>query len=146
MKTPPVDLLVWFAPRKDCRLQVVDRFISDPRARDCPTQLRYMWEGMTQIGQKLEFTQVYYPHPPYRPHASSNNPNPGLKPVYADDIQASAGAGAITVLQDDVEVGVLRFEFEPGQTEYVVFNPKRKRLNIDSIEIQQAYTYQKAER
>jgi hypothetical protein len=146
MKTPPVDLLVWFAPSKDCRLQVVDRFISDPRTRDCPTQIRYMWQGMTQIGQKLAFTQVYYPHLPYRPRASSNNPNPGLKAVYADGMQATAGAGAITILQDDVEVSVLQFEFEHGQTEYVVFNPKRKRLNIDSIEIQQAYTYQKAER
>ena len=34
MKTPPVDLLVWFSPREDCRLAVVDRFLADPRAID----------------------------------------------------------------------------------------------------------------
>ncbi|MHC4535544.1 MAG: hypothetical protein ACYS6K_16455 [Planctomycetota bacterium] len=145
MKTPPVDLLVWFAPRRDCRLQVVDRFISDPRSRDCPTQLRYAWEGTAEIGQQLNFTQVYYPHQPYRARASSNNPNPGLKAMYVNDIQATAGASAITVLRDDVDVSVLRLEFEPGQAEYVVFNPGRKLLKFNSIETQQEYVYIKSE-
>ncbi|MCP4613942.1 MAG: hypothetical protein GY845_35085 [Planctomycetes bacterium] len=145
MKTPPVDLLVWFAPRKDCRLQVVDRFISDPRTRDCPTQLRYKWEGLVEIGQRLHFTQVYYPHQPYRARASSNNPNPGLKATYINDIQGTAGASVITVLRDDVEASVLRFEFKPGQVEYVVFNPSRKLLKVDSIETQQEYVYIKSE-
>ena len=45
MKTPPVDLLVWFAPRPDRQLQVVDRMTFDLRTTDCPAQLRYAWEG-----------------------------------------------------------------------------------------------------
>lgn len=41
MKTPPADLLVWFAPHPDCRLQVLDRMETDPRAEACPNQVRY---------------------------------------------------------------------------------------------------------
>ena len=62
MKSPPVDLLVWFAPRKDCELKVIDRLIDDPGAEACPNQVRYQWEGTPAIGEKLVFTQVYYPH------------------------------------------------------------------------------------
>ncbi len=144
MKTPPVDLLVWFAPRKNCRLQVVDRFISNPRTCDCPAQLRYPWEGMVEIGQRFHFTQVYYPHQSYRTRASSKNSNPSLKAMYVNDIQATAGASAITVLRDDVEASVLCFKFEPGQIVYVVFNPSKKLLKVNSIETQQEYVYIKA--
>jgi hypothetical protein len=99
---------------------------------------------MVEIGQRLHFTQVYYPHQPYRARASSNNPNPGLKAMYVNDIQATAGASAITVLRDNVEASVLRFEFEPGQIEYVLFNPRKKLLKVNSIETQQEYVYIKA--
>ena len=37
-----------------------------------------------------------------------------------NDIQATAGASAITVLRDDVEATFLRYEFEPGQVEYCI--------------------------
>ena len=74
LKTPPADLLVWFAPRADCRLQIVDRLESDPRTESCPNQVRYLWEGTPAVGEKLVFTQVYYPHPPYRSRTVSNNP------------------------------------------------------------------------
>ena len=134
-----------FRPVEVDRLQVVDRFISDPRSRDCPTQLRYTWEGLAESGQQLHFTQVYYPHQPYRTRASSNNPNPGLKAIYFNDIQATAGASAINVLRDDVEATVLCFEFEPDQVEYIVFNPSKKLLKAGSIETQQEYAYIKAE-
>ena len=52
MPTPPADLLVWFAPKDDCRLQSVDRVAEDPRAVACPNQLRYVWEGEAKAGQK----------------------------------------------------------------------------------------------
>jgi hypothetical protein len=65
--------------------------------------------------------------------------------MYINDIQATAGASAITVLRDDVEASVLCFEFEPDQIEYVVFNPGRKLLKAGSIETQQEYAYIKPE-
>jgi len=52
---------------------------------------------------------------------------------------------AINVLCDDVDASILRFEFESGQVEYVVFNPSRKLLKAGSIETQQEYAYIKAE-
>ncbi len=139
MKTPPVDLLVWFAPQKDCRLQVVDRFALDPRAADCPAQVRYAWEGTPDVGQQLVFTQVYYPHAPYRARASTNNP--GAVPVYEDQLQATAGAAGITALRDDVDVSVLRLEFEKGRVEHVVFNPGKRPIALDSVNTKKAYSY-----
>jgi hypothetical protein len=139
MKSPPVDLLVWFAPQKDCRLQVVDRFMLDPRAADCPAQLRYTWEGTPERGQQLVFTQVYYPHAPYRARASTNNP--GAVPVYGDQLQATAGAAGITVLRDDKDLSVLRLEFDKGRVEYVVFNPDQQSVKLDSATTEKAYAY-----
>jgi hypothetical protein len=139
MKKPPVDLLVWFAPQEDCRLQVVDRFVQDPRTADCPAQVRYMWEGTPDVGQQLVFTQVYYPHAPYRARASTNNP--GAVPVYGDTLKATAGAAGITVLRDDPDVSVLRLELEKGRVEHVVFNPGKKPIKLDSVITQRAYAY-----
>jgi hypothetical protein len=132
LKTPPADLLVWFAPRADCRLQIVDRLESDPRTESCPNQVRYLWEGTPAVGQQLAFTQVYYPHPPYRSHTSSNNP--GSKGAYANELQATAHASGIKVVRDDTEASILRLELETGHVEWVVFNPQSKSLKMDSIE------------
>ncbi len=126
MKSPPVDLLVWFAPRKDCELQVVDRLVEDPRAEACPNQVRYQWEGTPEAGQREVFTQVYYPHAPYRSRATSNNPNPNAKAAYANELQATAHASGIQVFSDTPEATLLRLELSPGQVEWVVFNTKQK--------------------
>jgi len=128
LKTPPADLLVWFAPRADCRLQVVDRMESDPRTDWCPNQVRYNWEGTPAVGEKLVFTQVYYPHPPYRARTMSNNP--GSKGDYANDLQATAHASGIKVIRDDAEASILRLELEAGRVEWVVFNPQGKPLTV----------------
>jgi hypothetical protein len=130
MKCPPVDLLVWFAPRTDCRLQIVDRLVDDPRAEACPNQVRYVWEGTPAVGETLVFTQLYYPHPPYRSRATSNNPNPGAKAAYADELQATAHASGITVIRDDPETSILRVELESGHVEWVVFNLDAKPVKV----------------
>jgi len=129
-KTPPVDLLVWFAPRADCQLQVVDRLQDDPRAVACPNQVRYVWEGEPAVGEKLVFTQVYYPHAPYKPRPTSNNPNPGVKSAYASELEATAHASGIQVIRDDAEASILRLELEAGHVEWVVFNPQSARLKL----------------
>ena len=139
MKTPPADLLVWFAPRKDCRLQVVDRFGQDPRTESCPAQVRYMWEGVPKGGDKVVFTQVYYPHPPYRARTNTNNPIANLKAVYADDLQATACASGIHVSRDDSKATVLRLETEPGRVEWVVFNPNKAMISVGSLETNKPY-------
>ena len=55
-------------------------------------QVRYLWEGTPKAGDKLVFTQVYYPHVPYRASVTSNLP--GAKATYADALQATAGTPA----------------------------------------------------
>ncbi|MCA9217045.1 MAG: hypothetical protein KDB27_28445 [Planctomycetales bacterium] len=130
MKTPPVDLLVWFAPRPDCTLQIVDRLVDDPRAIACPNQLRYVWQGTPTAGQQLVFTQVYYPHAPYRSLPTSNNPNPGSKAAYANQLEATAHASGISILRDDLTATVLRLELESGNVEWVAFNPSGETLKV----------------
>jgi len=121
MHAPPADLLVWFAPRDDCRLQVVDRLSEDARTLACPAQVRYLWEGTPEVGDSLVFTQVYWPHAPYRPTISSNHA--GARAVYADELRQTAGASGISAVRDDPRASVLRIETDPGTVEWVVFNP-----------------------
>jgi hypothetical protein len=143
MKSPPVDLLVWFAPREDCQLQVVDRLIEDPRAEACPNQVRYVWEGTPAAGEKLVFTQIYYPHAPYRSRATSNNPNPNAKAAYANELEATAHASGIRVLRDDAEASILRLELQPGEIEWIVFNPSGTTLQVDQMTTKRPYHYQR---
>ena len=144
MKSPPVDLLVWFAPRENCNLQVIDRLIDDPRAEACPNQVRYVWEGAPTVGEKLVFTQVYYPHPPYRSRATSNNPNPNAKAAYANELQATAHASGIRVLRDDPEATVLRLEMQSGEVEWVVFNPTEAALQVNQKTTKKRFRYQRS--
>jgi hypothetical protein len=139
LKTPPADLLVWFAPRGDCRLHIVDRLESDPRTDTCPNQVRYVWEGTPTVGQQLVFTQVYYPHPPYRSRTMSNNP--GSQGGYDNELQASAHASGIEVVRDDVEASILRLEMDKGRVEWVVFNPRGTPLKTDSFETDEPFAY-----
>ena len=146
MKSPPLDLLVWFAPRKDCELKVIDRLIDDPRAEACPNQVRYQWEGTPAIGEQLVFTQVYFPHSPYRARATSNNPNPNARAAYANELQATAHASGIQILKDSPEVSVLRLELAPGQVEWVVFNPEMKPLQIENLQSVSPFLYRSTPR
>ena len=85
------------------------------------------------------FTQVYYPHRPYR--ARANTVDPGAVASYGDRLQATAGAVGITVLRDDKDVSVLRLEFDKERVEHVVFNPGKQDIDLDSIKTDRAYAY-----
>lgn len=141
MDAPPVDLLVWFAPRPDCRLQVVDRLAEDARAAACGAQLRYLWEGTPAAGQKLVFTQFYCPHPPYRPVLRTNAA--GAKASYADELQATAHAAGVRAVRDDPEASVLRIELSPGQVEWVVFNPGGLEVEVGGQRTRKTYDYRR---
>lgn len=137
LHTPPQDLLVYFTPQPGCRLQVVDRTARDPRAGEVPAQLRYVWRGATQPGQKLLFTQVYYPHAPSMKRAISNAPG-GARPA---DLLGSAGADGIQVLLDTVETTVLRFTLDPDRVEWVVSNPGGKTVSAGGLSTDARYLY-----
>ena len=139
MKSPAVDLLVWFSPRLDCQLQVVDRLTIDPRTSDCPAQLRYMWQGNARAGQQIVFTQLYYPHLPYRFRTSNNNPGTQVETKY--DLKSTVGASGISVLRDDIETTILRVELVEGEVEWIVFNPLRQLIKADDFETTRPYAY-----
>ena len=137
LHTPPQDLLVYFTPRPGCRLQVVDRTAVDPRAGDVPAQLRYVWRGAAQAGQKLLFTQVYYPHAPSRSQAISNAPG-AARPA---DLLGTAGADGIHVLLDTPEATVLRLTLDPDREEWVVSNPGGKTVTAGGLSTDARYLY-----
>ena len=139
MKSPAVDLLVWFAPRSDRQLQIIDRLSVDPRTSDCPAQLRYMWQGKVEVDQKMVFTQLYYPHLPYRSRTSNNNPDAKVENRY--DLQSTVGASGISVLRDDIETPILRIELAEDEIEWIVFNPQSKPVSVDNLEIIRPYAY-----
>ena len=139
MKTPPVDLLVWFAPQEDCRLQVVDRMTFDGRTTDCPAQLRYTWEGTPRKGEQKIFTQIYYPHMPYR-YRSHNN-NPGAQETEKPTLQNTAYASGIEVIRDDATASLLKVAFEKGRAEYVLFNPSGQRITVGGRSLNQVLAY-----
>ena len=84
---------------------------------------------------------MYYPHPPYRARAASNNPNPGAKAAYGDELQATAHASGIQVIRDDAEASVLRLDLESGRTEWVVFNPQTEPIQAGAIETSAPLAY-----
>jgi len=140
MKTPPVDLLVYFAPRPGWNMQVVDRTENDPRTEVCPAQVRYVWEGTPRAGQHLHSTQLYYPHTPSRARATTNNP--GAKAVYTGgEIAATAGASAIKVIIDTLETTLMLTEFEVGRFEWTLFNPQGKQINDEGFDTDARYAY-----
>ena len=130
-----------FGYLSDCRLQVVDRLEDDPRAFGCPNQVRYQWKGTPKVGESLVFTQVYYPHAPYRSMPTSNNPNPNSKAAYANELQATAHASGVRVVQDTPEATILRLELETDQIEWVAFNPMEKPLRIGTEKLSSPLAY-----
>jgi hypothetical protein len=140
MKTPPADMLVYFAPQPGWRMQVVNRTVDDPRTEVCPGQVRYVWEGKVRAGERLHSTQIYYPHAPSRARANTNNP--GAKAVYAGgEIGATAGASAIEVIFDTQETSLLRTRFDAGSVEWVLFNPKGEQVSKDDLRTDARYAY-----
>ena len=144
--TPPVDLLVWFAPHPDRTLRTIDRTVDDPRAEACPNQVRHEWSGRGVPGSPLVFTQAYVPHPPHRPRPVSNNPNPGGKAAYADVLEATAGAAGISVERDDPDTTIVHFDLVPGIRESVLFNPGRAAVSFADRRTDQAWGFVRAPR
>jgi hypothetical protein len=140
MNAPPVDLLVYFAPQPDWRMQVMDRTVEDPRTEACPAQVRYVWEGTTKAGQQLHSTQVYYPHIPSRSRASTVNI--GAKAVYSGgEIAATAGASGIAVIMDTVEATLLHTEFDEGRIEWSLFNAQGSEIQHEKFHTDARYAF-----
>ncbi len=140
MLTPPADLLVYFAPQPGWHMQVVDRTAEDPRTEVCPAQVRYVWTGTPKPGQTLHSTQLYYPHAASKARASSNMP--GATAVYSGgQIAATAGASGISTLIDSPELTLIRAQFDPTTTHWILFNPAGSKLHHAPIQTDAHYAY-----
>lgn len=60
---PPWDLLVAFAPRQDCVIEVADRYDENPW-RVSPVRMRQSWSGIVNVGEIRTFVSVLLPHVP----------------------------------------------------------------------------------
>jgi hypothetical protein len=98
-----------------------------------------MWQGNARVGQQIVFTQLYYPHLPYRFRTSNNNPGTQVETKY--DLKSTVGASGISVLRDDIETTILRVELVEGEVEWIVFNPLRQLIKADDFETTRPYAY-----
>jgi hypothetical protein len=128
----PYDLLVWFAPQPDCKMQVIDRTVTDARTAPVPAQLRYVWEGDAKAGERRHFTQLYWPHAPFRPRVASNQLGAQLEWLGGPHA-ATAGAGGIEALLDTPDTTVLRCVFEPDRVEWIVCNLSGHAVQVAGI-------------
>lgn len=131
LKNPSYDLWVYFSPRPDCRLQVVDRSTIDPNMRSVPAQLRYTWRGAAQAGQRLLFTQALIPHYP-----TSERNGAGGRPAVPEPAPES-----IRFLVDTPELTVGRFDSGPEMTEWIVANPSGAKVSQEGLETDARFVY-----
>ncbi len=131
LKNPSYDLWVYFSPRPDCKLQVVDRSTTDPNMRSVPGQLRYTWRGATQAGQKLLFTEAYVPHYP-----TSERNGGGAQPAVPEPTPAG-----INFLVDTPEVTVGRIDSGLDWTEWVVANPGGEKVEQGGLATDARFAY-----
>jgi hypothetical protein len=137
LHNPPVDLLVYFAPQPDRRMQIVDRTADDPRCADVPGQLRYVWQGDAKPGQTLHFTEVLYPHAPRinRPVSSAAGDSRNKRGMDTTD------ADAVEVLLDTPTAAVLRCRFDADRVEWIVINPTGEKLDAGGLKTDARYAY-----
>ncbi|OPZ85088.1 MAG: hypothetical protein BWY76_01562 [bacterium ADurb.Bin429] len=136
MKQPPMDLLVYHAPKSDRRLQILDE-TADVRRLDMPLSLRYVWQGVVQPGQPYAFTHLMMPDIPRR--KSFFNTMPGG--VSLQEVAGQYIAAGVTALLDTPERSVWRVRSAGNREEWVVLNATGAAVDTDSLrtDARQAY-------
>ena len=95
LHNPPMDLLVYHAPKPDRWLQIIDE-TADVRRLTMPFTVRYAWEGKVQPGEKYVFTQLLLPTVPQRQAVRSNAPGAATR----DQVLGAGPARDVEVLDD----------------------------------------------
>jgi hypothetical protein len=136
MKQPPMDLLVYHAPKTDRRLQILDE-TADVRRLDMPLTLRYAWQGVVQPGQPYTFSQLMMPDIPRR--KSFFNTMPGG--VSLQEISGQYIAAGVAALQDTPDRSVWRVRSEGNREEWAVLNATGAAVDADGLrtDARQAY-------
>ncbi|MCY2990346.1 MAG: hypothetical protein NTY19_21080 [Planctomycetota bacterium] len=142
LNSPTYDLLVWFAPKPDAKLQVIDRTATDPRTAPVPGQLRYVWQADAKAAELQHVTQLYWPHAPYRSRPAANSNMTGAKLEWLGGEHAStAGAEGIEALLDTPSTSVLRCKLDKDRVEWVVCNPSGSKINVAGLTTDACFAY-----
>ncbi|MHB9131023.1 MAG: hypothetical protein ACYDBB_08040 [Armatimonadota bacterium] len=135
-KNPPMDLLVYHAPHKDRRLQILDE-TADIRRLTMPLTLRYVWEGIVQANQPYCFTQLLLPGIPRREPVKSNVPGAATM----QDIMGQYMAAGVTVLSDAPELSAWRIRSEGEREEWVVLNTGGAPVTVQGLKTDARQVY-----
>jgi len=114
LRQRPFDLLVYHAPRPDCRLEIVQTASADKPYACAPLRTRYVRQGLVDPDTPVAFTQLLLPHSPLAP--------------------AEQLAAGIQVLVDQPEQTVIRLSVEPDREEWIVVNPAGAPLKAGALE------------
>lgn len=119
MKTPPVDLLVYHAPRGNRRLLIQDA-TGDVRRTPIPYTLRYAEDGVVEPGEPVRFAQLLMPLIPSRKPVRSNVPGAASR----EEIFGQYMAGRVKVVVDDADQTLWRTRAEKGREEWILLNDR----------------------
>ncbi len=128
LHNPPMDLLVYHAPRPDRRLQILDE-TADVRRLAMPLTLRYVWEGEVKPGEPYCFAQLLYPTIPKRAPVRSNNPGAAS----LDQVLGRSPAIGVTVLRDTPLQTAWRICSEEDREEWVVLNDDKTPIEAEGL-------------
>jgi hypothetical protein len=129
LHNPPMDLLIYHAPKSDRRLQIVDE-TADVRRLPMPFTLRYAWEGTLKPNVKHCFSQLLFPTVPKREHVRSNQPGAATR----DKVIGEGAAAGVTVLLDTPDQTVWRIRSEPDREEWLVLNDTHATIEVAGLQ------------
>jgi hypothetical protein len=129
LHNPPMDLLIYHAPKPDRHLQIVDE-TSDVRRLNLPFTLRYVWEGDLQPGVKQAFAELLFPTLPKREAVRSNMPGAATR----DTILGPGAAAGVSVVLDNSEQTVWRIRTEGDREEWLVLNDASTPIDVPGLQ------------
>jgi hypothetical protein len=129
LHNPPMDLLIYHAPKPDRRLQIIDE-TADVRRLNMPFTLRYVWEGELKPGVKHSFSQLLLPSIPRREPVRSNQPGAATR----ETVVGQGSAAGVSALLDTPEQTVWRVRTEQGREEWLVLNDARAPLDVQGLQ------------
>ena len=128
LENPPMDLLVYHAPKPDRQLQILDA-TADVRRLNMPLTLRYVWNGVLRPGEKHSFAQLLWPVGPKREAVRSNQPGAAT----LEQVLGPGAAAGVTVLADSPEQTVWRIRSEADREEWLVLNDAGAAIDVAGL-------------
>lgn len=124
-KNPPVDLMVYHAPRPNRTLLIEDS-TGDARRRPVPYTLRYAEDLTLVAGQPVTFAHLLMPLVPSREPVRSTE----RRAASVRENGAGYMAGSTQVMADNTNLSVWRLAAEEDREEWVFFNDDGRPLDF----------------